>query len=112
MYCIFIECLYLISIIQVLEKVIVALVVKVIYLQLFSFDKMMPFVCPNCCLLFVTADIMLLIFQELQQLKQWEQSTEQMMLEREQLLNSIGSKRTVNLDRLAEMRRKVSAFSD
>lgn len=91
---------------------IVALVVEVIYLLRFSFDKMMPFVCSNCCLLFVTTDIMLLMFQELQQLKQWEQSTEQMMLEREQLLNSIGSKRTVNLDRLAEMRRKVSAFSD
>lgn len=112
MYCIYIECLYLICIIQVLEKVIVALVVEVIYLPLFSFDKMMPFVCSNCRLLFVTTDIMLLIFQELQQLKQWEQSTERMMQEREQLLNSIGSKRTVNLDRLAEMRRKVSAFSD
>lgn len=73
---------------------------------------MVPFVCPNCRLPFVTTDIMLLMFQELQQLKQWEQSTEQMMQEREQLLNSIGSKRTVNLDRLAEMRRKVTAFSD
>lgn len=102
----------MISIIQVLEKVIVTLVVEVIYLLLFYFDKMMPFVCSNCHLLFVTPDIMLLMFQELQKLKQWEQSTEQMMQEREQLLNSIGSKRTVNLDRLAEMRRKVSAFSD
>lgn len=52
----------------------------------------------------------LLILQELQLLKHWEQSTEQMMQEREELLNSIGSKRTVNLDRLAEMRRKVNAF--
>lgn len=52
---------------------------------------------------------MLPTFQELQKLKHWEQSTEQMMQEREELLNSIGSKRTVNLDRLAEMRRKVSA---
>lgn len=54
-------------------------------------------------------DVVLLTFQELQKLKHWEQSTEQMMQEREELLNSIGSKRTVNLDRLAEMRRKVSA---
>lgn len=52
----------------------------------------------------------MLILQELQLLKHWEQSTEQMMQEREELLNSIGSKRTVNLDRLAEMRRKVKAF--
>lgn len=43
-------------------------------------------------------------------MKHWEQSTEQMMQEREELLNSIGSKRTVNLDRLAEMRRKVTAW--
>lgn len=47
-------------------------------------------------------------FEELQKLKHWEQSTEQMMQEREELLNSIGSKRTVNLDRLAEMRRKLA----
>lgn len=68
-----------------------------------TFSLLKPFV------LLLQIDVVLLTFQELQKLKHWEQSTEQMMQEREELLNSIGSKRTVNLDRLAEMRRKVSA---
>lgn len=68
-----------------------------------TFGLLKPFV------LLLQIDVVLLTFQELQKLKHWEQSTEQMMQEREELLNSIGSKRTVNLDRLAEMRRKVSA---
>ncbi|XP_068590725.1 dynein regulatory complex protein 9 isoform X1 [Cebidichthys violaceus] len=46
-------------------------------------------------------------FQELQQqLQQWQQRTTQMQQEKEQQLNSVCCKRTVNLDRLTEMRRK------
>ncbi|XP_059195730.1 dynein regulatory complex protein 9 [Centropristis striata] len=45
--------------------------------------------------------------KELQQLlQQWQQSTKQMLQEKEQQLNSVSCKRTVNLDRLTEMRRK------
>ncbi|KAM6936669.1 dynein regulatory complex protein 9 [Lycodopsis pacificus] len=47
------------------------------------------------------------LFQELkQQLQQWRQRTTQMQQEKEQQLNSVCCKRTVNLDRLMEMRRK------
>ncbi|XP_031734467.1 dynein regulatory complex protein 9-like [Anarrhichthys ocellatus] len=41
-----------------------------------------------------------------QQLQQWRQRTTQMQQEKEQQLNSVCCKRTVNLDRLTEMRRK------
>ncbi|XP_054478063.1 dynein regulatory complex protein 9 [Anoplopoma fimbria] len=41
-----------------------------------------------------------------QQLKQWQQLTKQMLQEKEQKLNSVCCKRTVNMDRLLEMRRK------
>ncbi|XP_044064010.1 dynein regulatory complex protein 9 isoform X2 [Siniperca chuatsi] len=41
-----------------------------------------------------------------QQLQQWQQRTKQMLQEKEQQLNSVRCKRTVNLDRLVEMRRK------
>ncbi|XP_045901109.1 dynein regulatory complex protein 9 [Micropterus dolomieu] len=41
-----------------------------------------------------------------QQLQQWQQRTKQMLQEMEQQLNSVRCKRTVNLDRLTEMRRK------
>ncbi|XP_068590726.1 dynein regulatory complex protein 9 isoform X2 [Cebidichthys violaceus] len=41
-----------------------------------------------------------------QQLQQWQQRTTQMQQEKEQQLNSVCCKRTVNLDRLTEMRRK------
>lgn len=53
--------------------------------------------------------MLLLLLQELlQQLQQWEQQTKQMLQEKEQQLNSVGCKRTVDLDRLTEMKRKVS----
>nr|XP_046256498.1 dynein regulatory complex protein 9 isoform X1 [Scatophagus argus] len=41
-----------------------------------------------------------------QQLQQWQKRTKQMLQEKEQQLNSVCCKRTVNLDRLTEMRRK------
>ncbi|KAI3361458.1 hypothetical protein L3Q82_013623, partial [Scortum barcoo] len=41
-----------------------------------------------------------------QQLQQWQQRTKRMLQEKEQQLNSVCCKRTVNLDRLMEMRRK------
>ncbi|XP_034384390.1 dynein regulatory complex protein 9 [Cyclopterus lumpus] len=45
--------------------------------------------------------------EELQlQLQQWQQRTRQMKQEKEQQLNSVCCKRTMNLDRLSEMRRK------
>lgn len=54
--------------------------------------------------------LLLLCSQELQQqLQQWQQRTKQMLQEMEQQLNSVRCKRTVNLDRLTEMRRKVSS---
>ncbi|KAM7382450.1 hypothetical protein PAMP_002177 [Pampus punctatissimus] len=41
-----------------------------------------------------------------QQLQQWQQRTKQMLQEKEQRLNNVRCKRTVNLDKLMEMRRK------
>uniref|UniRef100_A0A3B4TZ63 Dynein regulatory complex protein 9 n=2 Tax=Seriola dumerili TaxID=41447 RepID=A0A3B4TZ63_SERDU len=41
-----------------------------------------------------------------QQLQQWQQRTKQMLQEKEQQLNSVRCKRTVNLDKLSDMRRK------
>ncbi|XP_074510716.1 dynein regulatory complex protein 9 [Sebastes fasciatus] len=41
-----------------------------------------------------------------QQLQEWQQSTKQMQQEKEQQLNNVCCKRTVNLDRLMEKRRK------
>ncbi|XP_029306883.1 dynein regulatory complex protein 9 isoform X3 [Cottoperca gobio] len=44
--------------------------------------------------------------QREQQLQQWQQCTKQMLQEKEQQLNNVRCKRTVNLDRLVEMKRK------
>ncbi|XP_035528213.1 dynein regulatory complex protein 9 [Morone saxatilis] len=45
--------------------------------------------------------------KELQeQLQQWQQSTKQMLQKKEQQLNSLCCKRTLNLDRLTDMKRK------
>ncbi|XP_036930706.1 dynein regulatory complex protein 9 [Acanthopagrus latus] len=46
--------------------------------------------------------------EELQrQLQQWQQDTKQMQQEKEQQLNTVGCKKTVNLDRLMEMKRRL-----
>ncbi len=53
--------------------------------------------------------LLLLFFQELQQqLQHWQQRTDDMLQEKQQELNIVSCKRIVNLDRLTEMRRKVS----
>ncbi|XP_039974109.1 dynein regulatory complex protein 9 [Xiphias gladius] len=41
-----------------------------------------------------------------QQLQQWQECTKMMLQEKEQQLNSVRCRRTVNLDKLSEMRRK------
>lgn len=49
------------------------------------------------------------MFQETQQKQeQWEQDAKQMLQMKEQELNNLGCRRTLNLDRLAETRKKVN----
>lgn len=42
-------------------------------------------------------------------LDKWKQQTKQMQQEKQSKLDNLGCKRTLNMDRLMEMRRKVSS---